>query len=546
MKFDVLSVFPEFFHVLDLSLIGKARKRGLIDVQVHNLRDWAHDVHRTVDDAPFGGGAGMVMKPDVWAEALDAVIGFSSAPHGCESSGDAKPLASVDTAGAADGIGSTGGAHATDSDGSTYADGGAEAMNIAGGACETSDTVVWADSIVLAIPTPSGIPLTQALCEQLADEADRIVIACGRYEGIDARVADYYRAQSGMCVLEYSLGDYVLNGGEIAAVALIEAVGRLVPGVVGNPESLVEESYGTAGLLEYPVFTRPVDFRGLTVPSVLTSGDHKAVERWRKDRALERTARRRPDMVMRMDARNLDKKDRVSLARLGYFVAKEPDPEGNSDGSGTAQLTRVLFRRAHPNEAAALSALAVRTFPDAAPPYISSDDIQLHIERQLQPENFSQLLSHPQRNLIMVAQVCDRAGAPTADLAGYTWVIVPEEDGVAGIDEGAPVDFVTADGIRRDGPLMCVERVYLDRRWRGSGMFRELMDATLDQLRRQLGRRLPVPAAPYLWLGTNEANRRAQRAYRHYGFERSGERTFYVGEQINNDLTMCLRLDMAQ
>lgn len=493
MKFDVLSVFPEFFQVLDLSLVGKAHARGVIDVHVHNLRDWTHDVHRTVDDAPFGGGAGMVMKPDVWAEAIDAVTNRSD-----------------DLANGGDGV-TNGRAGVTN--GSPF---------------------------VLAIPTPSGLPLRQAMCEHLAQTAKRIVIACGRYEGIDARVASYYRDQPDVNVVEYSLGDYVLNGGEVAAVALIEAVSRLLPGMVGNPTSLVEESHGTAGLLEYPVYTRPVDFRGWAVPSVLTSGDHGAVARWRQDQALERTARRRPDMLRRLNPRNLDKKDLATLASLGYFVARA------AEGEAANQLTQVLFRQARLDEAAALSALAARTFPDAAPAYISAKDIRAHIERQLQPENFSHLLADPRRNVVMVAQLCDRAGVPTADIVGYTWVIVPEGDEAAGVEGGAPLDFVTADGVRRDGPLMYLERAYLDRSWRGTGMFAQLMNATLAQLRQLLGQRSPVPPAPYLWLGTNMENKRAQRAYRRYGFERSGERTFYVGEQINNDLTMCLRLDMAQ
>ena len=179
MRFDIVSVFPEFFAVLDLSLIGKARERGILDIAVHDLRDWTDDPHRSVDDTPFGGGAGMVMRPDVWGAALDDTLG---------------------------------------------------------------------DDGVLAVPTPSGAPLTQRMCEDLA-AVGHIVLACGRYEGIDARVADHYE-ESGVRVVRYSLGDYVLNGGEVAAVALVEAVGRLVPGLVGNPESLVEGSHRAARLLE--------------------------------------------------------------------------------------------------------------------------------------------------------------------------------------------------------------------------------------------------------------------------------------------------------
>lgn len=497
IKFDVISVFPEFFHVLELSLVGKAQERGLISVQTHDLRDWAHDVHRTVDDSPFGGGAGMVMKPDVWGAAIDAVIGPYAHP--------------------------------------ALPDGEGVSLHM-----EENFSRSEQAPVVLAIPTPSGAPLTQTLCERLARTPGQIVIACGRYEGIDARVAEYYSALPHVQVVEYSLGDYVLNGGEIAAVALIEAVSRLVPGMVGNPESLVEESHGAAGLLEYPVFTRPLTFRGLSAPQVLTSGNHGAVTRWRKDRALERTAQRRPDMLMHLSTHTLDKKDRATLAQLGYLVGKQHNGEAES------QLTRVLLRQAQPNEVHELSALAARTFPDAAPAYIAAADIQAYIQQHLQPQNFAELLADSSHNLLTVVELCDRAGAPTGKLAGYTWVVVPEGAEVAGAAEGAPVEFVTADGVRREGPLLYLEKVYLDRRWRGSGLFDELMNATLRQLRALLQKRVPVPREPYIWLGTNGSNKRAQRAYRRVGFERSGERTFYVGEQINNDLTMCRRLDMAQ
>ncbi len=224
MRIDIVTIFPEFFGVLDVSLLGKARERGLIDVAVHDLRDFTHDRHRTVDDTPYGGGAGMVMRPEPWGEALDAVLTPES---------------------------------------------------------------------VLIVPSPAGERFTQATARELAAE-QRLVFACGRYEGIDQRVVEY--AASVARVREVSLGDYVLNGGEVAAMAIIEAVGRLVPGVIGNPESLDEESH-EGGLLEYPSYTKPAEWRGMPVPPVLLSGNHGAIAAWRHEQQLERTRRVRPDLL---------------------------------------------------------------------------------------------------------------------------------------------------------------------------------------------------------------------------------------------------------
>jgi tRNA (guanine37-N1)-methyltransferase len=252
VRIDVVTIFPEYLAPLSLSLIGQAREAGLLDVRVHDLRDWTTDRHRTVDDTPFGGGAGMVMRPDVWGRALDGLL-------------DEGPAR-------------------------------------------------------LVVPTPSGEPFTQRTAEALAGEA-RLVIACGRYEGIDARVVERYRER--VPVSELSLGDYVLNGGEVAALVVVEAVARLLPGVVGNPESLVEESHGAAGLLEYPVYTKPASWQGLDVPEVLLSGHHGRVERWRRDRALERTAAVRPDLLARLDPATLDRQDRETLAALGWFVTAD-------------------------------------------------------------------------------------------------------------------------------------------------------------------------------------------------------------------------------
>jgi len=226
VRIDVVTIFPAYFDVLDLSLTGKARETGLIEVSVHDLRDWAHDRHRTVDDTPAGGGAGMVMKPEPWGEALDLLRGHDGRP-------------------------------------------------------------------TLLVPTPSGVPFTQALARELAGH-DHLVVACGRYEGIDQRVLD--EAATSYDVREISLGDYVLNGGEVAALAILEAVVRLLPGFMGNPDSLAEESHED-GLLEYPVYTRPATWRGRDVPAVLLSGDHAAVAAWRRAESVRRTVARRPDLA---------------------------------------------------------------------------------------------------------------------------------------------------------------------------------------------------------------------------------------------------------
>jgi tRNA (guanine37-N1)-methyltransferase len=230
MRIDLVSIFPDYFAPLSLSLVGKAVETGILALGVHDLRDWTHDRHRTVDDTPYGGGAGMVMKPEPWGEALDSLV-----PDDGQ-----RPL--------------------------------------------------------LVVPTPAGVRFTQALAHELAAR-DWLLFACGRYEGIDARVVEH--AASRMDVLEVSLGDYVLNGGEVAALAITEAVVRLLPGVLGNPESLVEESHGAEldGLLEYPVYTKPASWRGLDVPPVLLSGHHGQVASWRLEQSRQRTTDRRPDLI---------------------------------------------------------------------------------------------------------------------------------------------------------------------------------------------------------------------------------------------------------
>jgi tRNA (guanine37-N1)-methyltransferase len=229
MRVDVVTIFPEYLAPLELSLTGRARDNGVLDLHVHDLRSWTHDRHRTVDDTPYGGGPGMVMRPEPWGEALDEV-----AP----------------------------------------------------------------DGVTLVVPTPAGAPFTQAMAAELATR-ERLVIACGRYEGIDQRVLDH--ATTRLEVREVSLGDYVLNGGEVAALAIVEAVARLLPGFVGNAESLAEESHQD-GLLEYPVYTKPAQWRGLDVPEVLLSGDHARIAAWRRDQARRRTAERRPDLLSPSEA----------------------------------------------------------------------------------------------------------------------------------------------------------------------------------------------------------------------------------------------------
>ncbi len=233
MLVDVVTIFPEYLAPLEVSLLGKAQERGLLHVRLHDLRTWTSDVHRTVDDSPYGGGPGMVMKPEPWGAALDAVL---------EAGGPAP-------------------------------------------------------APVLLVPTPTGRPFTQSLALELAAEP-WLAFACGRYEGIDSRVLE--DAAQRFRVLEVSLGDYVLAGGEVAVLVVVEAVARLLPGVLGNADSSRDDSFAPGemeGLLEGAVYTRPPVWRGLEVPAVLQSGDHARIARWRREQALRRTAERRPDLL---------------------------------------------------------------------------------------------------------------------------------------------------------------------------------------------------------------------------------------------------------
>lgn len=230
MRIDVVTIFPDYLAPLHLSLVGKAISAGLVDLAVHDLRTWTYDRHHTTDDTPYGGGAGMVMKPEPWGEAFDALEAEHPAP------------------------------------------------------------------LTVVVPTPAGQPFSQALAYQLAAK-QRLVFACGRYEGIDQRVLDHCAERYEL--VEVSLGDYVLNGGEVATLAITEAVVRLIPGVVGNPESLLEESHSddNDGLLEYPNYTKPPKWRDRAVPEVLLSGNHGKIAEWRRQMARKRTAERRPDLL---------------------------------------------------------------------------------------------------------------------------------------------------------------------------------------------------------------------------------------------------------
>ena len=222
MKIDAVTIFPEYFAPAQLSLLGKAQSKGLVDIQVHDLRAVTQDNHNTVDDTPYGGGAGMVMLPEIWGRVLD-------------------PLMVADT-----------------------------------------------DLIIL---TPAGKRFNQEMAQSFA-HSKHLIFACGRYEGIDDRVRQYYEssdyAAKNVRVHEVSIGDYVLGGGEVASLVMIEAITRLIPGVLGNPESLTEESHNSEGYLEYPNFTKPQEWRGISVPEILLSGNHAEIAKWRELQAIER------------------------------------------------------------------------------------------------------------------------------------------------------------------------------------------------------------------------------------------------------------------
>jgi tRNA (guanine37-N1)-methyltransferase len=235
MRIDVISIFPDYLAPLSLSLVGKAIDNGTLSLHVHDLRDYTHDRHRTVDDSPYGGGPGMVMSPEPWGEALDAVL-------------------------------------------------------FAGHAAGFADPT-------LVVPTPSGVPFDQPTAQEFSDR-QWLIFAGGRYEGIDSRVVAHYSAD--LQVAEVSIGDYVLAGGEVAVLVVVEAVARLLPGVLGNAESAVDDSFAVGSmdaLLEGPIYTRPPQWRGLEVPEILLSGDHARIAAWRRAQAIERTKAHRPELL---------------------------------------------------------------------------------------------------------------------------------------------------------------------------------------------------------------------------------------------------------
>lgn len=462
MRIDVVTIFPDYLRALDLSLIGKAIDAGKLQLGIHDLRDWTQDRHNTVDDTPAGGGAGMVMRPDVWGKALDQVLALpltaapsaETAPHGAQ-----EPL----------------------------------------------------HRRVLVIPTPSGQVFTQRVAEELAD-ADQLVFACGRYEGIDARVAEYYQS-AGYQVRELSIGDYVLNGGEVATLVMVEAIARLIPGVIGNPTSLVEESHAASGLLEYPVYTRPVSWRGLELDPDLLGGNHKLIARRRRDQALTRTATRRPDMIARLNPATLDRADRALLAQLGWAAL---------DGE---HFERIKLRPARAEEIEALVQLGRATFPDACPTFLSDDDVQAFMDATFTPEQVASWVNSDDAALIVAERVA------TGQLLGYVLVERDLPD--------------RANELVTDPRPRCLERysqaelgyvckLYLLPSVRGGGIAGALME--------QAKKAAANWGVKTMWLATHETNRRAQKLYKRCGFKNAGKRSFKVGSTTCRDVVMVASL----
>lgn len=438
MRIDVLTIFPQFFQVLDLSLMGKAQAKdhshGGVSFGIHDLREWATDRHRTVDDAPYGGGAGMVMRPDVWGKAIDTVI-------------DASPAAG---------------------------------------------------RRVLAIPTPAGEPLQQARVEDLA-HADQIIIACGRYEGIDYRVVEEYSAQETVEVLEYSIGDYVLNGGEVAALALIEAVARLREGFMSNPLSLSEESFSDH-LLEYPAYTRPANWRGHEVPKELLGGNHALISQWRRRQSLRRTANRRPDLVKQLPVHELSVQDREDLVRLGWVNV-------------TKQWKPIQIRPAQIADLEPLLALVQRTFPHACPTYLDAETVANHIEKHLDRDTIADWLTCPDKQ-VLVAQV-------GADLVGYTMV---ENYPAGDYPADVPAHYL------QPAPTY-LSKCYVDADYRGTGTAGALLETTVAKASSR-------SESQQIVLGTNRTNERAIKFYRRHGFKRRGRRIFLVDGVRNEDVVL--------
>lgn len=446
---DVVTIFPDYLRVLDLSLIGKASSTGLIDLRVHDLREWTHDRHRSVDDTPVGGGAGMVMRPDVWGQALDEVLGGEGVPS----------LQDQDRA-----------------------------------------------RQVLVVPTPSGEPFSQRTAEDLA-KADQIVFACGRYEGIDARVAEHYRS-GGVEVRELSIGDYVLNGGEVAALVMIEAIARLRPGVLGNPESVVEESHGVAGLLEHPVYTRPITWRGMDLAAsepVLLSGDHARISRARRDQAIARTAARRPDMVAALDPDTLDAWDRAVLARHGWIV-----PQG-AEGPVPVRLRQ------------ATSADLPGLVEDGA-----SESLDGAQEPPLGREHLTSWAQDPRARLV----VAELAHSGTG-VVGHTVVLLEQADAQGALPLGASPRPQEVDGAAGPNTLVAqVRALDVAPSVRGSGLRAALLDEAVGHCQ--------DAGVGLLWLAADASDRHLQKELRSMGFAKVGARLRQAGGRRLRESVMAL------
>ena len=325
MLIDIVSVFPEYFDVLGLSLFGKAQEKGLITVRTHNLRQWTHDVHQSVDDTPVGGGAGMVMKPEVWAECLDELLGFEPVDYSdyTKVSASCQRMGVTDTTSshASTQIAKTTSTQSQSDELVTLADENEVDSQTENTVAELQNPAVPHEHTpIIILPNPSAPLFTQRDAQELS-HSQHLIFGCGRYEGYDARIPQYYRAQ-GVQVREYSIGDYVLNGGEVAVSVMLEAITRLIPGFMGNPESIVEESYtGTNALLEHRQYTKPATWRAIAVPEVLLSGNHALVNRFRRDEAISKTNEIRPDLIEKLDCHQLDKADRKLLISLGWEVS---------------------------------------------------------------------------------------------------------------------------------------------------------------------------------------------------------------------------------
>ena len=498
MRIDVVTIFPDYLRALDLSLIGKAIDAGKLQLGIHDLRDWTQDRHNTVDDTPAGGGAGMVMRPDVWGKALDQVLALPLTAAPVAEPTYLADAQSVPAAPAPDPLAApsplTASAETTEP-GKTAPHGAQEPLH----------------RRVLVIPTPSGQVFTQRVAEELAD-ADQLVFACGRYEGIDARVAEHYQS-AGYQVRELSIGDYVLNGGEVATLVMVEAIARLIPGVIGNPTSLVEESHAASGLLEYPVYTRPVSWRGLELDPDLLGGNHKLIARRRRDQALTRTATRRPDMIARLNPATLDRADRALLAQLGWAAL---------DGE---HFERIKLRPARAEEIEALVQLGRATFPDACPAFLSDDDVQAFMDATFTPEQVASWVNSDDAALVVAERVA------SGQLLGYVLV---ERD----LPDGAN-ELVTDPRPRclesySQAELGYVCKLYLLPSVRGGGIAGALMD--------QAKKAAAAWGVKTMWLATHETNRRAQKLYKRYGFKNAGKRSFKVGSATCRDVVMVASL----